>query len=230
MRDVVYQMTEPIERRTEPIERRKVERVRLGKALPAKVNGARGYVIEASIEGLLVAHQSALLSPGNTCEIAAEWDGQPMNFTCEVEWTEQRGIGDRGAVFHSGMLLTHADPPSCNALRECVEWHVMRALEEQKANARGVPVAGAAWSSQTGGGTEYVRHDFFSDRWTTVRTTQPTQPRSGFTVSVQCTVGECMMLREAYERADDGLRKVIRELALASIEQVNGIPTRRFVP
>lgn len=212
------------------VERRKIERVRLVKTLRATVNGARGYVVEASVQGFLVAHQAAVPSPGNTCEIAAEWDGQPMNFTCEVEWTEQHGMGDRGVVFHSGMLVRRADTTSCNALRACVERHVMRALEEQKANARGVPVAGSAWSNQTGGGTEYVRHEFFGHRWTTTRTTQAAPPPTGFTVSAQCTVGELMMLREAYVRADEGLRKVIRELAQASIEQINGIPTRRFMP
>jgi hypothetical protein len=215
---------------TQVSERRTVERVRLSKSLRATVDGARAHVVEASIQGFLVAHQAAVPSPKNTCEIIAEWDGQPMRFLCEVEWTEQCGMGDRGVVFHSGMLMKRADTASCNALRACVEWHVMRALEEQNANSRGVPVAGAAWSTQTGGGTEYVRHDFFGSRWVRTRTTICSQPPSGFTVSVQCTMGECMMLRDAYERADDGLRKVIRELAQASIEQVNGIPTRRFVP
>jgi hypothetical protein len=215
---------------TESIERKRVDRVRLAEALRATVNGARGYVVEASVQGFVVAHKAALPSPGSTCEITAEWDGQAMDFTCEVEWTEQRETGDRGVVFHTAMLVRRADTASCGALRACVETHVLRALEEQKANARGMPVAGAVWSDQTGGGTQYVRHEFFGRRWRTARTTQAAQPLSGFTVSVQCTAGEFMTLREAYERADEGLRKVIRELAQASIEQVHGIPTRRFIP
>lgn len=214
----------------EDVIRKQADRVRLVNALRATVGGTRAYILEASVTGFLVAHQAPVPARGEMCDVVTEWDGQPMSFRCGVEATEERGTGERGTIFHSLLHVTRADTNSCSALRSCVEWHVMRALEEQKANARGVPVAGAAWSDQTGGGTEYVRHEFVCNRWTMSRTRRATQPPSGFTVSVHCSVGEFMMLREAYERADTGLRNVIRELAQASIEQVNGIPTRRFVP
>jgi hypothetical protein len=107
---------------------------------------------------------------------------------------------------------------------------VALALDEQKANARGIP-ANAAQSFQSGKGTEFLRCDFIArGRWTRTKTSEADQPREGFTVSVDEDSEEIERLCTAYETGDLAGRRLIRTLAAMSISKAEGVPTRRYVP
>jgi hypothetical protein len=128
------------------------------------------------------------------------------------------------------MAIERALGVSAITLRELVEWHVARALDEQKANAKGIPTI-APQSFQTGKGTHYIRHEFLQGRWRETATMDSAQPSNGFTVSAEHTPGEVQMLRQSFEK-DGSLanRDLIRKLAAMSISAAEGVPTRRYLP
>jgi hypothetical protein len=115
------------------------------------------------------------------------------------------------------------------ALRALVEAHVERALDEQKANAKGIPPI-AAQSAQKGGAAIYARHEFVHGTWRKLVTSDPAQPESGFTVSSEEQREQVELLRSAYVTSDANMRTVIRKLAELSIANPDGIPTRRYTP
>src|SRR6185295_8564495 len=67
-----------------PKERRKVSRARLTRPIGGRVGNARVFLVDVSVEGLRVAHQSALPAVGQTCRVAFDWQGQLIELDCEV--------------------------------------------------------------------------------------------------------------------------------------------------
>ena len=102
-----------------------------------------------------------------------------------------------------------------------------RALDEQKANARGIP-ATAADSFQTGKGTRFLRCELINGAWRKSETERPDQPAIGFTVSAEEDRRQLALLCESFEKADPEGRKMIQMLAEMSISKAEGIPTRRY--
>ena len=114
------------------------------------------------------------------------------------------------------MAVFTGTPGSPEVLREMIEWHVSRAIDEQKGNASGI--------------AQYVRHIFAGGVWRGVRTFDADQPVDGFTISAVQTTGEVAMLRAAWEAADDTMRSMIRRMAELSISSGEAVPTRRHTP
>lgn len=215
-----------------PPEQRKLERIRPLKPLPASAGTARAFILDASLDGFRIAHQEQLVAPGASLRFTLEWDGRVAQLECIVEWTEVQRVGRASfsrTLHHSGLRLDSAPGESADVLRELIEHHVRRALDEQRANARGIPAV-AAQSYQTGKGTEFTRHERVQGKWLTFSTTDPLQPVNGFTVSKDLTDDEADMLRAAFEAADDGQKEMIRTMARLSISTPEGIPTRRYQP
>jgi hypothetical protein len=132
-------------------------------------------------------------------------------------------------VYHSGLTISDANPAAIAPLRELISYFVERALDEQRANARGIP-ATAALSFQTGKGTDFVCFEFLAGRWRRTPTKNAQQPFNGFTVSAAETDENLARLCETYEKADLDARKLIRVLAELSISKAEGIPTRKYEP
>ncbi len=215
-----------------PAEQRKLERIRPLKPLPASAGSARAFILDASLDGFRIAHQEQLGAPGASIRFTLEWDGRVAHLECIVEWTEVQRIGKASyakTLHHSGLRLESAPGESADVLRELIEHHVRRALDEQHANARGIPAI-AAQSYQTGKGTQFILHELSNGIWRTMATTDPSQPANGFTVSVDLTEDEAAMLRAAFEAADAGQQEMIRTMARLSISTPEGIPTRRYQP
>ena len=114
-------------------------------------------------------------------------------------------------------------------LRQLVADCVARALDEQKANARGVP-ATAALSFQTGKGNDYVRCELVDGAWRRTATNRPEQPANGFTVSAEEERDQVELLCQTFESADAAGRKLIQTMAEMSISKSEGVPTRRYNP
>ena len=127
------------------------------------------------------------------------------------------------------MEITSIREDTEGTLRGLVEHHVERALDEQKANARGVPPLGAQ-SVQSGEASTYARHELVNGVWRKIVTTDRAQPLSGFTVSSEETRDQVEMLRSAYEIADLPMRQMIRKLAEMSVSVREGIPMRKYTP
>ena len=217
---------------TGPNDQRKLERIRPLKPLAACAGAARAFILDASLDGFRIAHQDKLGAPGASLRFTLEWDGRIAQLECIVEWTELQRVGKASyakTLHHSGLRLESAPGESADVLRELIEHHVQRALDEQVANARGIPAV-AAQSYQTGKGTQFITHELLGGQWRTRTTTDPGQPAKGFTVSTDLTEEEAAMLRAAFEAADPGQKEMIKTMARLSISTPGGIPTRRYQP
>jgi hypothetical protein len=214
------------------VERRRVQRVTLIEPIRGLLDGKRVFIIDASLRSVRVAHQEHIGDVGDPCAIKAEWDGRQLDLRCQIVRTQTHRADAKSGrtLYHSGLTIERALGVSAITLRELVEWHVARALDEQKANAKGIPTI-APQSFQTGKGTHYIRHEFLQGRWRETATMDSAQPSNGFTVSAEHTAGEVQMLRQSFE-SDGSLanRDLIRKLAAMSISAAEGVPTRRYLP
>jgi hypothetical protein len=216
-------------------ERRRVQRVRLPQPLRATVDGTRAFIVDVSLRGLRIMHQDEIGLVASKCVVRAEWDGRPLELHCSIVRTSLHRSADATgsrATYHSGLIITRAVGVSSVTLRRLIEHHVELALDEQKANARGIPPL-AAQSMQTGAATAsaYVRHEYRLGRWREITTHSPEQPDHGFTIAAHTTPSEVEMLRKAYERAKTaGDLAVIRRLAEMSVTSAEVVQARRYTP
>ncbi|MGN6182076.1 MAG: PilZ domain-containing protein [Thermoanaerobaculia bacterium] len=214
-----------------------LERRSYGRVTPVeRIRGMAGsvviYVVDLSLSGLRVAHQESLPKTGEICQIVFTWQGRRVSMRCEVRRTEvakaARTLLEK-TLYHTGLAIVQKDEVADATLREIIEAAVTRALDEQKANAMGIPAI-AAQSVQTGKGDELLRCELGPHGWTKTRTTDRNQPRHGFTVSADEELSKVDMLCRAYESGDAEGRKLIRTFASLSISRSEGIPTRRYAP
>lgn len=212
-------------------ERRGIHRVSFLQPLRGKVGDARAFVVNASLGGFCVAHQEWIGDMGDLVRLSFEFDGFTIRAQCELRWTRVHRFAGAGgkATHHSGLRITDISRESSRSLIELIEAQVVRALDEQKANAKGLPAI-AAQSYQTGMAKQFVRYEFNDGTWKDVKTPEPAQPHSGFTLAADVTPNEVKMLRVAYETGAPASRTMIRELAAASLSTPGGIPTRKYMP
>ncbi|HEV2719954.1 MAG TPA: PilZ domain-containing protein [Thermoanaerobaculia bacterium] len=215
-----------------PVERRKYQRVVLTRPLAGRLGGARVYILDASLIGLRVAHQGTVPPAGSPCRIEFEWEGRAIELDCEVRRNALHKLAkekNEKSIYHAGLSIVGALGDSDAALRTMIAAIVARALDEQKANARGVP-AEAAQCFQTGKGSEYVRCELVDGTWRRSETNRSDQPMNGFTVSANESREHVQMLCDTFLNADGDGRQLIRMMAELSISQAEGVPTRRYVP
>ena len=213
-------------------DRRRYQRVRLGAQLRGRVGEVRVVVADVSRSGLLILHQVTLGAVGTTCELRFDWDGHPIALQCVIVRTAIRHPAKTPTdkpLLESGVRITSASPEMAARLRMLIEDHVLRALDERRANAKGIP-ATAAQSFQTGQVNQLVRHEFLNGTWRSWATTSPQQPAEGFTLSAEEPLANVEMLRETFVSADASARAIIRQMAAMSISKTEGIPTRRYEP
>ncbi|HEX9500086.1 MAG TPA: PilZ domain-containing protein [Thermoanaerobaculia bacterium] len=206
---------------------RKIGRVTLQQPAPAVADGERAYVVDASVRGVRLSHQG-FFSQGTKHDVEFEWDGKPIRFVGQVRWTRADREESRSGVYQSGIEIADIRTDSEQTLRGLVERYVERALDEQKANARGVP-ATVPSSVRSDQGQLYTRHEFVHGVWRKMTTPDSRQPLAGFTVPSTESRTQVEMLRAAYEVADISMRQVIRRLAQISIDE-NAAPMRRYTP
>ena len=213
-------------------ERRKVSRVKLPQPLAGKAGDSRVFLIDASVEGIRVAHQGTLPPVWHTCQVAFHWHGHTIDLECQVIHNSifRLAKADREkSVYHAGLRIMNASEESRTTLKQLISEVVARALDEQKANARGVP-ATAAQSFQTGKGNDFIRCELVDGEWRKTATSRPDQPQNGFTISAEEGRDQIEMLCQSFQSADAAGRKLIRTLAEMSISKSEGVPTRRYTP
>ena len=214
-------------------ERRRVQRVRLIQPMRASVDATRAFIVDLSITGVRVMHQDDLGGVSRPCVVRSEWDGQRLELRCRIVRTtiHQGGNANARTLYHSGLSIAEAVGASGIILRRLISHHVERALDEQKANARGIPPPLAAQSMQTGAPSAFVRHELNLGRWREVVTATSAQPEQGFTIAAQTPRAEVEMLRRAYEAATSQAERVmIRRLAALSVSSGEIVQARRYVP
>jgi hypothetical protein len=214
-------------------DKRQLHRVTLARPCEAQVDGKRAFIVGVSLDGLRVAQQSHPGAIGETRTVAFEWEGQKVSALCELRWLQiQQNMGRASyakSLYHVGYYILEASHESHLILRQIVLEYVMRALDEQKANARGVPAL-APQSYQAGTAREFLKQEYVGDQWRETRTANRSQPPSGFTVGADHSREEIDMLREAYAIGDNNMRQTIQKMAEISTSTESGVPTRKYVP
>ena len=213
-------------------ERRRVQRVRLLQPLRASVDGIKAFIVDISLSGVRVMHQDDLGVGSHECTLRTEWDAFPLVMRCNIVRTtlHQAANATGRALYHSGMTIVSLSDASAITLRKLIEHHVERALDEQKANARGIPPPLAAQSTHTAA-SSFVRHELTMGRWREIITATNAQPEHGFTIAAHTTRAEVEMLRRAYEAASSSSERVmIRRLAALSVSTNEVVQARRYLP
>jgi hypothetical protein len=217
---------------SEADERRQYGRVTPVKRIRGSVGNVVVFVLDVSLAGARVAHQDPLPPVGGISTLKFDWEGHHFIGKCEVRRTRTERAAKsqfEKPLYHSGLFLT-VEPLHEKTLRDIVAESVARALDEQKANANGIPAI-AAQSFQTGKGDEFVRYDLRGGAWTQTPTREARQPHGeGFTISASESPGKVKMLCRAYESGDADARRLIRTFAELSISKSEGVPTRRYTP
>jgi len=195
---------------------RKIERVTLLRPVPAKAGGERAYVVDASMAGIRISH-AGWLPQDEQCGITFEWDRRTIELVGQIRWTRTQRAPSYGNVYLSGFEITDVHFDSLAALRDLIESYVSRALDE--------PAASQVASEKP---NLFARHDWIDGAWSSTMTSDPSQARTGFTVPSEESRQQVVMLRSAYEVADEGLRDLIRRLASMSI--TDAAAPRRYKP
>jgi hypothetical protein len=214
-------------------ERRRVQRVRLTHPLRAVIGEVKVFIIDISLRGVRILHQDPIGAVSGHCVVTAEWDARPLELHCTIARTAIHRPADKKSprpLFHSGLQITRAAGVSSVTLRRLIEHHVELALDEQKANARGIPPM-AAQSTQTGVPETFVRHEYVMGRWRQSPTALSSQPEQGFTIAASTPHSEVEMLRRAYEAATSADEMaMIRRMAALSVSSAEIVQARRYMP
>lgn len=205
-------------------ERRKFGRIQLTENLPASVDGVPARVVEISVTGARLLHEQRFpRSATNTLRI--QWHGQNISLQCEAV----RSMLVRPNEYQSGVRFVNTHDESDKMLRALIGEYVTRALNEQIANARGVPPIGG-YTYQVGKGDRYRRCEFVDGGWKKSETRDMSQPPKGFTISAEVDPGHVQMLCQTWLTLDEEGRRLMQILAQLSIDKREGTPVRRYVP
>lgn len=212
-------------------DRRRYSRIKLDHPLNARFGDTRAKVIELSIVGFRIAHEGRLQA-GEQRRLVVDWEGAPIDIGCSLVrttlWRLAKAMGEQ-SIYHSGLRIIEASRESFDRLRELIAERILRALEEQKANARGIPPL-AAYMYQPEKGDLYRRCEWIDGQWRRSETIRATQPQSGFTVSAEVDPAHVDMLCRTWESTTEEGRRLTRMFAELSISKAEGVPTRRYIP
>jgi hypothetical protein len=213
------------------LDRRRYGRIKLDQPLVARYGDTRVRVLELSVIGFLIAHEARFPSPMRD-HLVIDWEGEKIDVVCSLVrtnlWHLAKSIGER-SIYHSGLVLVESINNSYDRLRELIAERIIRALEEQKANARGIPPL-AAYMYQPGKGELYRRCELINGTWRKTETIRPVQPPNGFTISADVDPEHIELLCRTWETTTDEGRRLTQLLAELSISKSEGIPVRRYVP
>jgi hypothetical protein len=228
--------------------RRRVHRIRLAAPILGRLGGQSVVVVDVSLDGAKIEHHEPLKT-GAEATLSFDWERGHISLRtrvtrCKLERFAGSG-GDGLTVFHSGLVFTNPDSER-DALKTMISTHIGRALDEQKANARGELPASvesmpifrehtlAATPKQAAAAigerdqrpvariareTGYICCRLDRNSWKRTRTNDPEQPENGFTVSANEDLEQIEQLCEAYRKADGPAREFIRTLARLSTSE-----------
>ena len=169
---------------------------------------------------------------GQRCAVSFDWEGRAIELDCEVIHNSLFRLAktaEEKSIYHAGLRIADGVGDSRAVMRQLVADCVVRALDEQKANARGIP-ATAGLAFQTGKGTDFLRCELVDGKWRRTTTSRPEQPANGFTISAEEERNEVDLLCQTYESTDAAGRKLIQTMAEMSISKTEGVPTRQYNP
>ena len=187
---------------------RQVERIQLGIPILAKANGTDVVMLDFSLRGCrLESHVPFKVV--TKVNVAFDWSEEHVELPGEVVRCKLDSTAE-GKIFNTGVLFTYASNESVK-LKQIIARQLERALEEQKANARGelaeilehmpiFSVGGTLTANQKQVSEAYegksallpwtriartrgyLKFAYEKNLWRKIRTMDPSQPEEGFTV------------------------------------------------
>jgi hypothetical protein len=226
-------------------DRRRVERVTFSDPPPARINGEPAKLLDLGMLGARIRHERPLPA-GADARVEFEYDGDLVKALgritrCDFQQVLSEARGER--IFVSAVEFTSADPSSAGSVKRIISNHVARALEAQKANARGALAALGAdvpFLRESGEGGKVKRaasHSYVSCRpgpggtWRKTILARPVQPADGFTVRLGDSEEEVDRLCQAWNEATPEVRKLIRICAeMSTVDDEESLPPQNFTP
>ena len=188
-------------------------------------------VVDLSLNGSRIISE-ARFGPGTEHHLNFKWNDLEVKLSVSVVrctlFSFAKAPGEK-STYQSGLRIRETIGKSDRTLRELIGSYVIRALEEQKANARGLPPLGP-YAYVEGKGDRYRRCELIEGKWRRTETTRPDQPPNGFTVSTDIRPYYVDLLCETYQMLDEEGKRLTQTLAQLSINKAEGIPTRRYLP
>ena len=214
-----------------PEERRQFHRIHLDVPIAARLGDVPVELRDVSLNGARVVGE-ARFGPGTEHNLEFIWNDCPIALTVTVVrctlYSFAKTPGDK-STYQTGLRIRETIGKADRYLRELIASYVIRALEEQKANARGLPPLGP-YGYVEGKGDRFRRCELTDGKWRRSETTRADQPPNGFTVSADVRPYYVDLLCETYQAADEEGRKLTQTLAQLSISRAEGVPTRRYMP
>lgn len=237
---------------------RRVERVHLAQPLAARLGATQVILVDLSVMGARVEHHVPLIA-GAYSQLTFRWEEMTFGIDCRIVRSrlERFSVGSDGmTIYHSGLEFESLSPDTRTRLRRLIGSFIMRALEEQKLNARGVlpehdvskmpifrfggqltandkSMGGSALlpMSRVAQETGYICYGLEYRNWRRKRTHDPGQPMEGFTISANEDHAQVELLCEAYLKSDRDGRRLIQLCAqLSLMEEEDLMLAGRFEP
>lgn len=237
---------------------RRVERVHLAQPLVARLGATQVILVDLSVLGARVEHHVPLIA-GAYSHLTFRWEDMTLAIDCRIVRSrlERFSAGSDGmTIYHSGLEFENPPGETRTRLKQLLGGFIMRALEEQKLNARGVlpghdvsrmpifrfggqltandkHVEGSALMpmSRVAKETGYICYGLENTVWRRKRTHDPGQPMEGFTISANEDHAQVELLCEAYRISDRDGRRLIQLCAQLSLMEDDGVVVAgRFEP
>src|SRR5687767_14617984 len=220
-------------------ERREFQRLDLERPVVGRFGATNILIVNIGVAGALLEHH-AEVGVGEQRRLVFQWANYEIQLSAEVvRSTVERfaGSGDKKTpVYRTGVKFLEAIGESDEWLRQMIGFYVTRALEIQKANARGVLFDEASFPDPSMKKTMGVRGDaqgyitcrLEGDGWKRISTLKAAQPLDGFTVSP--SEPDIELLCRSYEEPGEEGRHLIRIPAELSVSGAQQKPPRRYEP
>jgi hypothetical protein len=209
-------------------DRRHLGRITPRAPLEGRVGRTAVRILDISLRGSRIAHEEPL-PVGETCLLTFRWDEQPVEAWCQIVRSRLHAFARSGRPeFHTGLRIVEAANGSAPKLRQLITWHVSQALDEQKADAHGVPPPADLEPQELE--NVFIRCELQRGTWRRITTSDPQQPAAGFTVRANEPPNGVVRLCRVYERTDSDGRRLIQRMAAVSLGSDAAAPRRRYEP
>jgi hypothetical protein len=213
--------------------RRRLQRIQLATPLAGRVGSSEVAVTDLSLSGAGMTHRGPF-QVGASVQLQFSWNGEQVILPATVLRSRLVGFSggtEKATLYESGLLFEQKVVAQQTVLRRMIELRIERAIEEQRANARGeAPRECSAEEISPVRECGYVCLRLEEDRWRRAKTRNPEQPAEGFTVRASEDPDQLDMLCSVYERCDPWMKKMIRILARISVSEESRESHRRYVP
>ncbi len=220
------------------VERRRHQRLQFEQPLTAHFGNLDVELADLSLRGARILHLQPLQA-GRTAALSFHWLRHDVAIDAEIVRCRMERMADfrSGNVYSSGLCYERRRDAQGDPLRELVEEHVVQAVREQIANARGtfiplsermtlfrseerLSILPAPGDHPAGLPRAFLVCSLGDHGWRKLASSDPAQPAEGFTVSSLEDSDHVELLCRTYGKAGEQDRRLIRMLAEMSVQEI----------